>query len=287
VPIITISRGSYSGAKDVAEKVARRLGFECVSREILLEAAREFDVSEDDLLHAFRDAPSVLERFTFRKERYIAFLRAALLSHLQKDNVVYHGLAGHYFVRGVSHVLKVRIIANMEDRVQLLMRREELYQQAALALRGTPEEIPLPHREISKEKAAHLLEQIDETRRKWGQVLYGMDPNDPNLYDLVIHIHKLTTDDAADLVYVAAGLPRFQATTESQQVLENLLLAARVKASLVERHPRIKVTARAGAVSIGLEGGTSRQEEAIREAAAQIPGTRTIDINTYPFSTPD
>ena len=287
MPIITISRGSYSGAKDVAEQVAHRLGFECVSREILLEAARDFDVSEADLLHAFRDAPSVLERFTFRKERYISFLRAALLGHVQKDNVVYHGLAGHYFVKGVSHVLKVRIIANMEDRVQLLMRREELYQQAALALRGTPEEIPLPHREISKEKAAHLLEQIDDTRRKWGQLLYGMDPNDPDLYDLVIHIHKVTTDDAADLVCLAAGLPHFQATTASQQVLDDLLLAARVKASLVERHPRIKVTAEAGAVSIGLEGGTSRQEEAIREAATKVPGTRTIEINTYPFSTPD
>jgi cytidylate kinase len=287
MPIITISRGSYSGAKDVAEKVAHRLGFECVSREILLEAAREFDVSEAELLHAFRDAPSVLERFTFRKERYVAFLRAALLGHVQKDNVVYHGLAGHYFVKGVSHVLKVRIIANMEDRVQLMMQREELYEQAALALRGTPEEFPLPHRGITKEKASHLLVEIDETRKKWGLLLYGMDPNDPNLYDLVIHIHKLSTDDAADLVCLAAGLPHFQATTASQQVLDDLLLAARVKASLIERHPRIKVTAEAGAVSIGLEGGTSRQEEAIREAAARIPGTTTIEINTYPFSTPD
>jgi cytidylate kinase len=287
MPIITISRGSYSGAKDVAEKVAQRLGFECISREILLEAAREFDVSEADLLHAFRDAPSVLERFTFRKEKYIAFLQAALLNHLQNDNVVYHGLAGHHFVKGVSHVLKVRIIANMEDRVPLMMRREELYSQAALALRGTPEEIPLPHRGISKDKALHLLEEIDEVRRKWGLYVFGIDTNDPGLYDLVIHVHKLNTDDAADLVCLAAGLQHFQATTESQQALDDLLLAARVKASLVERHPRIKVTAEAGAVAIGLEGGTSRQAEAIREAVAQIPGARTIDINTYPFSTPD
>ena len=126
MPVITISRGSYSGAKAVAEKVAERLGFECISREILLEAAREFDVSEVELLRAFRDAPSILERFTFRKERYIAFIRAALLNHFQKDNVVYHGLAGHFFVKGVFHVLKVRIIADMEERVRLVMRREAL-----------------------------------------------------------------------------------------------------------------------------------------------------------------
>jgi hypothetical protein len=36
--IITISRGSYSRGKEVAEKVAAALGYECISREILLAA---------------------------------------------------------------------------------------------------------------------------------------------------------------------------------------------------------------------------------------------------------
>ena len=40
--IITISRGSYQKGKEVAEKVARKLGYECISREILLEASDEF-----------------------------------------------------------------------------------------------------------------------------------------------------------------------------------------------------------------------------------------------------
>jgi hypothetical protein len=32
-------------------------------------------------------------------------------------NVVYHGLEGHHFVRGISHVLEVRIIVDTEKRV--------------------------------------------------------------------------------------------------------------------------------------------------------------------------
>ena len=36
--IITISRGSFSKGKEVAEKVAKILGYQCISREILLEA---------------------------------------------------------------------------------------------------------------------------------------------------------------------------------------------------------------------------------------------------------
>ena len=46
--------------------------------------------------------------------------------------MVYHGLAGHFYVRGVSHVLKVRIIADMQDRIQTVMDREKISHESAL-----------------------------------------------------------------------------------------------------------------------------------------------------------
>lgn len=67
------------------------------------------------LTRAVHDAPSILERFVQGKERYVAFIQASLLKYLKEDKIVYHGLAGHFFVTGVSHVLKVRIIADMEE----------------------------------------------------------------------------------------------------------------------------------------------------------------------------
>jgi cytidylate kinase len=288
--IITISRESYTQAKEVAEKAAQELGFECLSREILIEASEEFNVPEIKLLRAIRDAPSVLDRFTFGKERYTAYVRAALLDHLQRDNVVYHGLAGHHLVRGISHVLKVRIIGNMEDRVKLVMQRAEIFEQAASAMRGISSPgatRPGRHREISKERALHILEDIDEGRRKWGLHLYGIDTKDPNLYDLVIHINKLSTEDAANMICRAAGLNRFRATPESQQAIDDLLLAARIKASLIKRHPRVNVAAKEGAVHIALEGGSSSEAKAIQDTVGQIPGVKRVDINVYPFLTPD
>jgi hypothetical protein len=46
MPIITISRGSYSKGKEVAEKVAQKLGYKCISQEIILEASEAFHVPE-------------------------------------------------------------------------------------------------------------------------------------------------------------------------------------------------------------------------------------------------
>ncbi|MGB2929768.1 MAG: cytidylate kinase-like family protein, partial [Desulfobacterales bacterium] len=112
--IITISRGSYSRGKEAAEKVAQELGYQCISREILLEASEQFHIPEIKLVRAIHDAPSVFDRFTYGKEKYIAYLHSALLKNVQKDNVVYHGLAGHFFLQEIPHVLKVRVIADLE-----------------------------------------------------------------------------------------------------------------------------------------------------------------------------
>jgi len=289
VPIVTVSKQSYSPGKEVAEKVAQRLGYECISGDVLSEASEEFDVPEIELLRAVRDTPSFLDRFTFGKERRVAYFQAALLNHLQRDNVVYHGLAGHYFVGEVSHVLKVRIIGKIEDRVQLVMRRQDVFRQAAASMSGMPGAAlaDVPGEPMSKEDALRVLHRSDEARRKWGLHLYGIDTHDTSLYDMVVPLNHLSTDEAADVICVALRRDRFQTTARSQQAMEDLALAARVKARLIERHPRVNVAADQGTVWITLEGATRSEEEAIRDAAREVPGVNKIETRLYPLVAPD
>ena len=144
--IITISRGSYSRGKEVAEKLASRLGYECISRDILLEASDEFNIPEIKLVRALHDAPQVMERFHLGKKRFISFIRSSLLQRVKSDNIVYHGLAGHYFLGKVPGVLKVRINADINDRVKEEMVREN----------------------ISSDKALYILQKDDEEQQKMG-----------------------------------------------------------------------------------------------------------------------
>lgn len=288
--IVTISRESYSQGDEVAQKVAQRLGYECVSGDVLAEAAEEFHVPEIKLLRAVRDTPSVWDRFTFAKERYVAYFQAALLDHFQKDNVVYHGLAGHYAVSGVSHVLKVRYIGSREERVGMVMQREGVFQQAAAAMEGMVGRgvaHPTKQRQMTEEEALRVLDDSDEARRKWGVHLFGVDTHDASLYDLVIRGNKLSTDDAAEIIAYAARLQPFQATADSQQAVEDLALAARVKASLIDKFPRANVEANAGVVYVGLEGGSSSDRAAIQDAVQAIRDVKKIEVDVVPFATPD
>ncbi len=235
--VITISRGSFSKGKEIAEKLSRKLGYECVSREILLEASEHFNIPEVKLAGAIHDAPSILDRFTYGKEKYVAYIRKALLEHIARDNVVYHGLGGHFFLRGVPHILKTRILANMEARVKEEMRREK----------------------ISEERAWHQLKKDDQERRKWGLALFGIDTWEASLYDIVLHIDSLTVDDAVDILFDVAKRPCFQTTIESRKIIQDLVLAARVQVVLVDTFPTVKVTSTDGAVYVAIEASSSLQ----------------------------
>lgn len=199
--IVTISRGSYSRGKEVAEQLARELGCDCVSREIIFEASAEFNVPEATLLRAVRDAPSLLDRFTRGDERYVAFVRETLLKHAREDKLVYHGLAGHFLLAEVPGVLKVRIIADMEDRVREVMRRDG----------------------ASAKQARDRIESDDRARRRWGLHLYGVDTADSELYNMVLNIKRMTVEDAVGTISRAVQLPAFQTTSQTREMIDKLL----------------------------------------------------------------
>ena len=259
--IITISRGSYSRGIDVAEKVAQKLGYRCIAREVILDASQEFNIPEIKLVKAIHDAPSILEKFSYGKEKFIAYFQAALLQCLVRDNVVYHGLAGHFYVKGVSHVLKVRIIADMKDRVQTVMEREKISHESALA----------------------LIKKDDLERSKWSEHLYGMNTSDPSLYDLVIRVRKMTVDDAADVICHAAGLETFKTTFESQKAIEDLVLASEVKTTLLDLKPDIQVFVRDGAVTLGASAQIMKEPDLVREMeriTSCIPGVKEVNVKS-------
>lgn len=250
--IITISRGSYSKGREIAEKVAQKLGYNCISRDIILEASEHFNLPEIKLVRAIHDAPSILDRLTHGKDGKISYMRLSLLRHFQKDNVVYHGLSGHFFVKDISHVLKVRIIADMEDRIRLEMQREK----------------------ISREEARRILRNDDEQRRRWSKYLYGIDTKDPSLYDLVLHIRKIGVDEAVNVICHAVNLEIFRTTPESQKAMDDLLLAAEVKMALGDLGANLEISANAGMIEIR-QGPKSKQlthTEEIKAIAQKVPG---------------
>ncbi|MGB5896467.1 MAG: cytidylate kinase-like family protein [Ignavibacteriaceae bacterium] len=264
--VVTISRGCYSRGKEIAEKLAEKLEYDCISREILLKASDQFNVKEAKLIRALHDAPSFFNRFKYGKEKFTAFIHEVFLGHILQDNVIYHGLAGHYFARGIPNVLKVRINATLDERIKEEMRREN----------------------ISEEEARHILIKDDEERRKWGISLYGIDNYSCELYDVVLQIEKLKVNDAVEILFNIAQRPGFQTTPEALMITKDKFLAAKAYSAIVDKFPEANVKCKDAVIYVGVESDLSQEEkisDQIKVLLENIAEIKEIMVGVIPFGT--
>ena len=261
--IVCISRGSYYRGREVAHRVAEILGYGCISRDSLLDESDKFDIPEIKLTRNIRHATQILERFSFGRERYINFIAASILGHLKQDNCVYHGIAGQYFFYQVNHILKVRIIANLDERVEGEARRHN----------------------ISLDQARLQLTHDDEERRLWALFLYGIDITDPSQYDLVVNISALSVEDAANLISEAARLSCYEATDESKNKVRDLALAAEVRNALFD-FPQAGVSALNGKVFVNVKAPVEQAapvKQRVEEAINGISALEHAEIRVDPY----
>lgn len=261
--IICISRGSYYRGKEVAEKVADILGYECVSRDSLLAVSDEFDIPEIKLTRNIQHATQILERYSFGRERYVNFISAEILKRLKHNNHVYHGLAGQFFVKDISHMLRIRVIADLDERVRAEADREN----------------------ISSDKARLQLKHDDEERQKWALFLYGVDITDPALYDMTVNVSAMGVEDSAQLIAQTAKLSCYQATEESQRSLSDQALAAEIRAALFD-FPMAGVSTREGRAYVNVKAPEEQAEPIrarIESAVGDIVDLEMVEIRVDPF----
>ena len=208
--IITISRGTMSGGKKLAEMLAERLGYRCVSREIIIKAADDYGAPESKLFDAVQKSPSIFQKLSFERDRYLAYIQASLCEYARAGDLIYHGNAGHFLLPGVSHVLRVRLVADMSYRIKAAMEQFN----------------------FTEKEAAKHVERVDKERAKWTSFLYGRDWASPELYDLVLNLERTNFDFITEMVVYAVKQPQFQVTPESTKAMNDLWLASRVRATL-------------------------------------------------------
>jgi cytidylate kinase len=255
--IITISRGTASGGQALAERVAAKLGWPCLSNEVIIEAARRYNVPEPELVKAFEKAPTFWEKLTASRRVYLTFVQAAMCEYAEHGDLVYHGHAGHELLPGVSHVLKVRLVAPLEYRIGAVMDRQP---------------------RLDRKAAMRYINQVDEERTSRMRYLFGVDWRDPYQYDLVLSLNKLTVDTACDLVMRAVQWERFQPTAASRRALHNLALSSRIRAAL-DAQPQLSpydigVAVEDGVVSLS---GTVPTDETIRQVIAIAERTSGVE----------
>ncbi|MCK5507502.1 MAG: cytidylate kinase-like family protein [Desulfobacterales bacterium] len=230
--IITITAGSYSNGKQIAKSVAKRLQYEYTDSEMILSLVSvEFGVSESDLAQVLKEAPSGVGMFSKARPEYIIFIETLLTEYLLKNNIVYYGVVGLPLIKEISHVLKVRIIAKLEDRITTGMKLDN----------------------VSQDKAGKIIKKEDEEQAKWVAAVYDIDLMDPNLYDLAInigHIKSNDVEDALETIVSTIKHKKFQPMTYSLRCMKNIAMSCRVRATLTDIDSKMQVKSDEGTIYI-------------------------------------
>ena len=269
--IIAISHQMGAGGSEIGMDVAQRLGYHYVDQELIQDAVRRYGLAEDKLSHLDESKPTLFERFDAETRHYITILQTTLLEFAESDNAVLMGRGGQWLLRGIPHVLRVRVIAPFEHRVrQWIKRTAEVGGEA-------------PHQRA----AADLLRRDDSEKAGRMRYLYEVDLADPALYDLVINSEKLRYEAAIGMIEHVVRRPEMATTDAARRIVGSRVLASRVQVALAT-HPetrryRITVEAQDGVVTLE---ATAALERAL-EVARDVPGvkevrTRQLEIPPIP-----
>jgi len=266
--ILTISHQMGAGGPEVGMAVAQRLGYRYVDQELLQDAVRRYGLAEEKLSHLDESKPSLFERFDAETRHYITILQTTLLEFAEVDNVVLMGRGGQWLLRGIPHVVRVRLIAPFEYRVrQWVKRSTELARET-------------PHQRA----AADFLRRDDAEKRGRMRYLYEVDVDEPTLYDIVFNTEKLPYEAIVDMIERAARHPAVATTERARQIVADRALASRVQVALAinpdTRRYRLTVESQSGIVTIE---GTTALDQAL-QVAREVPGVR--DVRTRPLEIP-
>ena len=228
MPVITFNGPVGAGSFEIGPRVAHRLGLDYVDRLILAEKARRIGATVEAVATKEKRVGDLRDRITrfiqttlersalsgtgsepyfgpgldilltreyseipdepitsahqLEDKHFLDVTKAVILDLARAGNVVINGRGSNMILKDMPGVLHVGLVAHLDTRVRTIMRREHLDEKEARAFA------------IREEKA----------RLRYFQRFFGIDPNHPSHYHLMLNMDNVSIDAAVDIVVAAA-----------------------------------------------------------------------------------
>jgi len=178
--IITISRLTGSGGREIATATAQALNFQLVDRHAMDAVIdQKFPVRTEQLSRIKKD-PRV----------YQEMVRSAIAEVAASNNVVILGSGGQFLFARIAASLRVQIVAPLPYRIARVMRLAN----------------------VDREAAEKIIEDRDREKERFLTTLYGKDWRDPSHYDLVLNIDQFSNEMAVEIIVKAAQAKGIEVT---------------------------------------------------------------------------
>src|SRR5215813_1050166 len=205
--IITISRLTGSGGREIATATAESLNFQFIDRnamDVVIE--QQFPVRTEQLSRLKRD-----------RKVYDEMVRSAVAEIAATRNVVILGSGAQFLFSRVAASLHVQIVAPLPYRIARVMRVAN----------------------VDRAAAEKIIQDRDQEKETFIRTLYSKDWRDPAYYDLVLNIDHFSNEIAVEIIVKAAQAKGIEATAVElpAQLREEILTTKLDVAQMAEFEP--------------------------------------------------
>jgi cytidylate kinase len=181
---ITITREYGAGGGEVGRKLAQKLGWEVLDRELLHQAAAIEHVPDAELERLDEKAISMADRFRLHPphQKYIHGLTEVARRAAERGNVVLVGRGARHLLGEMPNVFHVRLVASREWRAERMARLEGW----------------------SLDEACAKCLEVERIRDLFTRYFFGPSATEPTQYDLVVNTGRVSLDDVTSLVAALA-----------------------------------------------------------------------------------
>ncbi|MEJ5348487.1 MAG: cytidylate kinase-like family protein [Desulfosoma sp.] len=194
--VITISKEYASQSEEFAKRLAERLGYSILDRQIVAEAAKELRISPSEAQSFHKERESrllrLIDRYTSSVVQKVVDRSYGRLDDktyhevtvklVQKvaaeDNVIILGWGAQCILADHPKAVHLRIVKTLEDRI--LWLRENL--------------------DMDERSARDLIEREEKESAEYVEHYFNRAWDDAHLYHAVLNLSRIPLDDAVELI---------------------------------------------------------------------------------------
>lgn len=257
--IITISREMGSGGIPIAHKVAEKLGYRLIDGEAIMEGAKAYGLSAEAVEQADEKPPHFVDTLDSKQFLDLHLIELIILEAALKGNVVIYGRGGQDLLKDISSVLRTRIIAPFEDRVERWAEREWL----------------------DPDRARYLVRKSDQQRAGFIKYYFDRDWEDSIHYDLTINTQRLSEDIAVKIICDSVKDENLVGNkANSKKILSDLILRKRVEIAILKADNidayLVEIGVQEGVITLSGQVHSRAEKAAAEKQARSVEGVENV-----------
>jgi len=217
--VLSLSREYQNGSPEIGRAVADQLGYDFVDRHCIYTNLKAVGEKWGKLAEELdEERPNFWEKYDREYKGFIALIESTIYEYAAKGQAVILGRGSAFLLHDIPQVLKARLYAPLQFRIERVMLKDE----------------------VDRKTAEELIEKTDKSRVGYVLAIYGKQLEDIKNYDLFFNTGIQTYEQVTqNLVEILKGWDQ-RATPESRQRLEDLALTAKIKARILT-HPDVVI----------------------------------------------